>query len=147
MLRQGPISLTLHAAFEPLLAALFIAAPFLFGFSDDGSATAVSIIVGIGVLVIGMSTCWPVSLIKVIPVAAHLVLDIVIAAFLIATPFLFGFSNETTPVAYFLIMGVATLLLTLATRWYRSAGGDGADAVSEGRRGRRRRSRPATDAP
>jgi hypothetical protein len=122
MLRQGPISLTMHAAAEPLLAALFIAAPFLFGFSGQGAPTAVSIVVGIAVLVVAMSTCWRLSLIKVIPVAAHMVVDLVVAAFVIASPFLFGFSDQTGPTAFFLVVGVLHLLAVLGTRWVPATG-------------------------
>jgi hypothetical protein len=135
MLRQGPISLTMHAAAEPLLAALFIAAPFLFGFSDQGAPTAVSIVVGIAVLVVAMSTCWRLSLIKVIPVAAHMVVDLVVAAFVIASPFLFGFSDQTGPTAFFLVVGVLHLLAVLGTRW---APATGPDARPPRRRLRRR---------
>jgi hypothetical protein len=123
MLRQGPISLTMHAAAEPLLAALLIAAPFLFGFSGQGAATAVAIVAGVAVLLVAMSTTWRLSLIKVIPVAAHLVFDLALAALLIAAPFLFAFSHETAPTAFFLVVGVLLLLAVLATRWAQ-AGGD-----------------------
>jgi hypothetical protein len=134
MLRQGPISLTLHAAAEPLLAALFIAAPFLFGFSDQGAPTAVAIVVGLTVLVVAMSTCWRLSLIKVIPVAAHMVLDLALAAVVIASPFLFGFSDVSAPTAFFLVMGVLDLLAVLGTRWAPDAGATGSPARWPGRR-------------
>jgi hypothetical protein len=124
MLRQGPISLTMHAAAEPLLAALFIAAPFLFAFSAQGAPTAVSIVVGIVVLIVAMSTCWRLSLVKAIPVAAHMVIDLVVAAFVIASPFLFGFSHRTAPTAFFLVLGVLHLLAVLGTRWAPAAGPD-----------------------
>jgi hypothetical protein len=137
MLRQGPISLLMHAAAEPLLAALFIAAPFLFGFSDQGAPTATAIVAGVVVLLIAMSTQWRLSLIKAIPIAAHLVTDLVIAVVLIAAPFLFGFSDQSAPTAFFIVMGVVDLLATLGTRWYPAAGTDGsATGGSRFRRGR-----------
>jgi hypothetical protein len=136
MLRQGPISLTMHAAAEPLLAALFIVAPFLFGFSDQAAPTAVSIVIGLCVLLVAMSTRWRLSLIKAIPIPAHMVTDLVLSALLITSPFLFGFSDQSTPTAFFIVMGVVDLLATLATRWYPAAGQDGRG--SRGRFGRRR---------
>jgi SPW repeat len=117
MLRQGPISLTLHSMLEPVIAALLIAAPFLFGFSDDGAPTAVSIVIGLGVLVVGMSTRWRLSLVKAIPIPVHLTIDLIVGALLIAAPFLFGFSDDATATAFFLIAGVGEILATLATRW------------------------------
>jgi hypothetical protein len=145
MLRQGPISLTLHAALEPLIAALLIAAPFLFGFSDQGAPTAVSIVAGIAVLLIGMSTDWRLSLIRAIPVPAHLAIDLGMAGVLVASPFLFGYSDQTAPTAFCIIMGVALLLAVLGTRWYPAAGNDG--KRQGGRRFGRRRHRDATAMP
>jgi hypothetical protein len=132
MLRQGPISLTLHAMLEPVIAALLIASPFLFGFSDDGAPTAVAIVLGVAVLVVGMSTRWRLSLVKAIPISVHLTIDLIVAALLIASPFLFGFSDDSAPTAFFLVMGVAALLVVLATRWTGAA--SGSPAPSRGRR-------------
>ncbi|HEY4096299.1 MAG TPA: SPW repeat protein [Baekduia sp.] len=122
MLRQGPLSLTLHSLLEPVLAALLIAAPFLFGFSDQGAPTAVAIIAGIEVLVVAMSTDWRVSLIRAVPIAAHLAIDFGLAVVLIAAPFLFGFSDQGAPTAFFIIIGVLLLLVVLGTRWYPEVG-------------------------
>ena len=118
MLRQGPIPLNLHGILEYVLGALLIAAPFLFTFSDVGSATALSIVAGVFVLLSGASTDgFRTSLVKVIPLGAHIVLDYLLGALFIAAPFLFGVSDESAPTALFLVLGVLALLLTVATRW------------------------------
>ena len=116
MLRQGPFSAFLHGAAEYVAAALFIVAPFLFGFDSD-AATAVAIVVGVGILVVTASSDLPTGLARVIPVTIHAVLDVVVAGFLIAAPFLFGFSDDGGPTAFFLILGVIHLLLTIGTRY------------------------------
>ena len=116
MLRQGPISRFLHGAIEYLAAVLLIAAPFLFSF-DSGAATAVSIIAGVIVIAVAASTEGPSSLIDSIPITVHVLLDFALAATLIASPFLFGFSDESAPTAFFLVLGVAHLLVTIATRF------------------------------
>jgi len=109
---------------EYAIAALLIAAPFLFGFSDIGSATAVSIVAGVVVLVSGATTeGFPSALVKVVPVTVHVALDYVLAVVFIAAPFLFGFSDEGTPTAFFIAMGVVALLITLATAWNPEASG------------------------
>ncbi|MGI8595930.1 MAG: hypothetical protein ACR2LY_01405, partial [Thermoleophilaceae bacterium] len=63
----------------------------------------------------------------------------ILAAFLIAAPFLFGFNTESAPLAVFLVMGVAHLLITIATRFRvpREAEtlGEGAPVPSAGRHG------------
>ncbi len=116
MLRQGPISRFLHGAIEYAAGVLLIAAPFLFAF-DAGAAIAVSIIAGVVVLVVAASTEGPSSLINSIPVAIHILLDYALAVALITSPFLFGFSDESAPTAFFLVLGVAHLLVTIATRF------------------------------
>lgn len=116
MLRQGPIPPYVHGALEYVAAGLLIAAPFLLGFDSD-AATAASIVVGVAVLVITASTESATGLAKVIPVAIHAVLDLVLAAFLIAAPFLLGFQDETAPTAFFIVLGVVHLLLTIGTRF------------------------------
>ena len=116
MFKQGPIPAFVHGIIEYLAAALFIAAPFLFAF-DSGTATAVSIVVGVLILIVTASTALPTGLIKSIPVQAHAVIDFLLGAVLIASPFLFGFSDDGTATAFFIILGVAYLLLTIATRF------------------------------
>lgn len=116
MLRQGPISRFLHGAIEYLAGVLLIVAPFLLSF-DSGAATAVSIAAGVVVIAVAASTDGPSSLINSIPMATHIVLDFALAAALIASPFLFGFSDESSATAFFLVLGVLHLLVTIATRF------------------------------
>ena len=117
MMRQGPIPLTVHALAEPFLAVLLIAAPWLFGFDDVGSATAISIVAGIAVLLVGMSTDWKIAMVRKIPLVAHMALDFGLGIFLVAAPFLFGFSDESPALVFFLVLGIALLLSALGTRW------------------------------
>jgi hypothetical protein len=116
VLRQGPIPAFVHGAAEYVAGGLLIAAPFIFGF-DAEAATAASIVVGVLVLVITASTESSTGLAKMIPVTIHAVLDLVLAGFLIAAPFLFGFSDEGTATAFFIVLGVVHLLLTIGTRF------------------------------
>jgi VIT1/CCC1 family predicted Fe2+/Mn2+ transporter len=116
MFKQGPVPAFVHGVIEYLAGALFIAAPFLFSFDDD-TATAVSIVAGVVILVVTASTALPTGLIKSIPVQAHAMIDFLLAAVLIAAPFLFGFSDDGTATAFFIVLGVVHLLLTIATRF------------------------------
>ncbi len=116
MLRQGPIPRFAHGAIEYLAGVLLIAAPFLFAFEAD-AAVALSIVAGVVVIAIAASTEGPSSLIDSIPAATHLLLDFALAAVLIAAPFLFGFSDESSPTAFFIVLGVVHLLLTIGTRF------------------------------
>jgi hypothetical protein len=111
--KQGPIPAFVHGIVEYAAAILFIAAPFLFNFTED-AATATSVIVGVLMLIIAASTEWRTGLIQSIPVIAHVMLDYVVAIFLIAAPFVLGFKDDA---AFFIVLGVALLLLTIATRF------------------------------
>ena len=95
---------------------LFIVAPFVFGF-DSNAATALSIVVGVGVLVVTASSQLPTGLAKVVPVLLHAIIDFGLSALLIASPFLFGFSDEGSTTAFFIVLGVVHLLLTIGTRF------------------------------
>jgi len=116
MLRQGPIPFFVHGAIEYVAGVFLIAAPFLFSY-EAGAATAVSIVAGVVVLVVAAATEGPTSAIDSIPISVHLVLDLALAALLVATPFLFAFSDEGPPTAVFIVLGVAHLLITIATRF------------------------------
>ena len=118
MFKKGPVPAFVHGLLEYAAAALFIAAPFLFAFESD-TATGISIGAGVLVLVLAASTAMPTGLIKSVPVQAHVVLDYLLALLLIAAPFLFGFDDDGTATAFFIVIGVVHLLLTIATRFIR----------------------------
>lgn len=116
MIKDGPIPLFLHGVAEYAAAVLFILAPFLFGF-DGNVPTAVSIAVGVVILLVALVTEYPAGVVRNLPLAAHIVLDFVLAIFLIAAPFIFSFTDEGGPFAFFVILGVVHLVLTTLTRF------------------------------
>ena len=116
MLRDGPIPRFVHGAIEYAAGVIFLVAPFVLGF-DAGAATAVSIVVGVLVLVVAASTEGPTSLSNALQIQLHVLLDYALAAFLIASPFLFGYSDETEPTAFFIAVGVLHMLITIGTRF------------------------------
>ena len=116
VLRQGPIPRFAHGLIEYAAGVVFIGAPFVLVF-EDAAATAVSIVVGVVILVVAAATTGPTSIVDQIPVAAHVALDYLLAFFLIAAPFLFGYADETAPLAFFIVLGVAHLLITIGTRF------------------------------
>ncbi|NYM68933.1 hypothetical protein GPV54_24790, partial [Salmonella enterica subsp. enterica serovar Typhimurium] len=78
MFKRGPIPPFVHGVLDYLLAALLIAAPFLFAFDSD-AATAVSLVAGLAVLVLGAFTAWTTGIVKSIPPVAHAMLDYALA--------------------------------------------------------------------
>lgn len=116
MISQGPIPRFLHGVIEYLAGVLLIAAPFLFAFESD-AAVALSIVAGVVVIAVAASTEGRGSLIDSIPISIHVLIDFALAAVLIAAPFLFGFSGESAPTAFFIVLGVLHLLVTIGTRF------------------------------
>lgn len=131
MLTQGPIPRFVHGIIEYVAAAAFFFAPFLLDF-DSNAATAVSIVLGVVVLAVAASTEGSTSLINSISLGVHVALDYALAALLIATPFIFGFSDETEPTAFFIGIGVLHLLVTLGTRFRKEERAEPADFVMTG---------------
>jgi hypothetical protein len=114
---KGPIPLKAHAALEPIVAIVLIAAPWIFGFNDVGSSTATSIAVGVIMLVSGMSTRWRFSLVKMIPLRTHFRMDLVLGAVLIVAPFVFGDSDRGDATRFLVVIGILELATALSTRW------------------------------
>lgn len=117
MLREGPIPRAVHGTVEYFVGLLFIAAPFLFDFDSD-TATGVSIAVGVAILIVTAVTAdLPTSLVRQLPLSAHVAVDFVLAIFLVAAPFVLGFADDEAPRNLFMIFGVAHLLITIGTRF------------------------------
>jgi hypothetical protein len=117
MLRQGPLPLAVHGILEYVLGVLFIAAPWLLSFDTVGEATAICIVVGVGVILLAATTQWPPSLVNVVPIGLHIAFDVALGAFLIASSFLFDFEDVSAPRILTIVVGVAELLVVVATRW------------------------------
>lgn len=91
------LSTRTHSIIGIIVALALILAPNLFGFSDNGgAAAAVPRLLGIVLLVSELITDNGFSLAKIIPMRTHLSLDYIAGLFLLASPWLFGFSNEGT---------------------------------------------------
>jgi hypothetical protein len=117
---RGPIPLNLHAALEPLMAVVIIAAPWIFRFSATDSATAICVLVGIAMLLVGSMTDWRMSLVRLIPLRGHLMGDLALGAVLVLSPLIFGFADEGGPTRFMVIAGVLELMTALMTRWDRT---------------------------
>ena len=116
MLRQGPFSARLHGLGEYLIGGFFIAAPFIFGF-DNGVAVAIGIVGGIAMILLAATAETGLPLSGIVPVRVHVLFDVLVAAFFVASPFVFGFSDEAAPTALFIAAGVIHLLSTVGTRF------------------------------
>lgn len=131
VIRQGPIPPWLHGLLEYVVGIVCIVAPFLLAF-QSGAAKAVGIIAGLLIIVVAAITTGSTSIVNSLPISVHILFDYALAAVLVASPFLFAFSAETAPTAFFIALGVVHLLVTIATRFLREKGGE-AGAAAERR--------------
>jgi hypothetical protein len=92
-----PISSKLHTLIGLVGGALLLFAPTLFGFTDNAAAMNVSIAVGIFIILSEIITTSPWSPVKLVPMKAHIVLDVITGLFLAASPWLFNFMNNDQP--------------------------------------------------
>jgi hypothetical protein len=101
---------------EPVIAAVFIAAPFVLDFQSS-TAKTLSIIFGVAVLLVGLTTQWRMSIVQLIPLRTHFGIDVGMGIVAILAPFVLGFSDESDATIFLIVMGVLELGAALATDW------------------------------
>lgn len=116
-MERGLMGPNTHGMVEPVMAVLLIAAPWIFGFSHVDSATAIAVILGVVMLLMGSMTQWRPSLVKLIPLKTHFMGDLLVGAVLILSPFIFGFSDDGAATRFMIIFGVIELMAAAGTRW------------------------------
>jgi hypothetical protein len=116
LVRRGSVPLAAHGLIEYGAGVLFVAAPFLFSFETD-TATVMSVLTGAALLVFAVVTDYPAGFVRSLPLDSHIVLDYVLAVVLIVSPFVLGFTDDGPALAFFLVLGIAHLLLTVMTRF------------------------------
>lgn len=108
------ISTRIHGVIDYLMGLFLIVSPWLFGFTDGTAAQWVLIILGLGALLYSFITDYELGLLKVIPMKAHLMIDLVSGIFLAASPWIFGFSEEVY--LPHVLLGVAEIGASLMTK-------------------------------
>jgi hypothetical protein len=105
-----------HAPLDYIVGLALIAAPWIFQFSEHTAATVVSIVLGIGLIAYSLITDYELGVWKVAPMAVHNLIDIAAGAFLAASPWIFGFADESANVwVPHVVVGLAAVFLGLTT--------------------------------
>ena len=105
-----------HAPLDYIVGAALIAAPWIFQFSDVQAATVVSIVLGIGLIAYSLITDYELGVWKVAPMAVHNLIDVIAGALLAASPWIFGYADESANVwVPFVVVGLAAIFLGLTT--------------------------------
>ena len=116
LMRRGIVPPLIHGILDYPLAALLIVAPLLLNF-DDAAAKWIAFALGIGAAVLAVGTAWRTGIVRIIPPLLHGYTDVVVTVALIVLPFIVGFSGHTTALVFYVAVGAAGLVATLATRF------------------------------
>ena len=116
LMRRGIVPPLIHGILDYPLAALLIVGPLALGF-DDAAAKWIAFAFGVGAAVLAVGTAWPTGIVRIIPPLLHGYADITVTVALIVLPFIVGFSDHTTALVFYLIVGAGGLAATLATRF------------------------------
>jgi hypothetical protein len=111
-----PISPAVHGVLDYLTCVFFALAPSLFGLT--GAYATVCYVLAGGYLIISLLTNMPLGLFKAIPFWLHGKLELVSGPIFIASPWLFGFAENTTARNLFVGAGIVFLLVYSLTQWY-----------------------------
>lgn len=108
------ISSTFHGYIDYTTALVLIIAPFLiFPAGAPEIAKYLSVAAGVGLIIYSLITDYSVSARKAISFKLHLILDFIAGAVFVAAPFVLGLTGITK--TYFLIMGLAVIIVVLTT--------------------------------
>jgi hypothetical protein len=116
LMARGIISPQVHGVLDYPLAAILIAGPLVLNF-DDPAATVIALVFGGGAAVLALGTNWSTGVVRVIPPLLHGYADICVTLAMIVLPFAVGFSDDTTALVFYEVVGGGGLLATLATRF------------------------------
>ena len=107
----------LHAPLAYIVGAALIAAPWIFQFSEHTAASAVAIVLGIGLIVYSLFTDYELGVWRTVPMSVHNLFDIAAGAVLAASPWIFGFADESANVwVPHVVVGLAAIGLGLTTK-------------------------------
>ena len=105
-----------HAPLDYIVGAALIAAPWILQFSEHTAATVVPVVLGIGLIAYSLFTNYELGVWKVAPMAVHNLIDIAAGTLLAASPWIFGFADETANVWLpHLVVGLAAVFLGVTT--------------------------------
>jgi SPW repeat len=107
----------LHAPLDYIVGVVLVAAPWIFQFSGDAAATAVSIVLGVGLVAYSLFTNYELGVWKVAPMAVHNLIDVVAGALLAVSPWIFGYADKGANYWLpFVVIGIAAIFLGLTTK-------------------------------
>jgi hypothetical protein len=83
----------IHTYIGLVVGVVLIAAPWIFGFDDESTPKWTAVVIGLFLLVNELVTTSPSSPVKVVPMKAHIAIEVVTGIVLAVSPWLFGFAD------------------------------------------------------
>ena len=109
------ISITLFGVLNYVIAIVMMASPWIFGFyTVGGGALLLPIYLGWLYLIMAIFSANKVGFIPVFPIQMHLVINVMVGPFLLASPWLYGFASRVF--LPHLILGLLLFLLGIFTK-------------------------------
>lgn len=129
MLSAGPKPLKPlpHGVIDYAMAGTLMAAPWLFGFSRNRTATINAVVSGMGILGLSLMTRYPLGAVKKISFPVHGVIETVAALMTAAAPWTLGFSRDNAAKTAHVMSGLATLGVVAITDYRAAEQPGGAD--------------------
>lgn len=111
------ISIKTHNVADYCLGALFLAAPYLFGFAGMYFAHDVFTVLGFAVLGYSLLTGYRLSLIKAVPLSMHMTFDVIVGFFAVLAPWIYGYREELTvlQMAVHWVLGLGAIAAAVMT--------------------------------
>ncbi|QMU29090.1 SPW repeat domain-containing protein [Adhaeribacter radiodurans] len=106
---KQPISRQMHGVADYSYIPTITAAPELFNFKEEKTATTLCRVLGGNLFLTSILTRAEWGLVKVLPFKAHLALDVAAGIFTASAPWLFGFADNTNARNAFLAFGLTSI--------------------------------------
>ena len=107
------LSTKVHGILDYLMGILLVALPWILGFNAVPAATWTLIFVGAMMITLALFTNYEAGIVRSVPMASHLYVDMGTGLLLAISPWLFGFADQVYQPH--LVLGIVEILAALVT--------------------------------
>jgi hypothetical protein len=108
------VSTKIHGLLDYMMSIVLMGSPWLLGFARAEGETWIPVILGTTMLIYSLFTDYEYGALKILPVRAHLLFDLVSGVFLAASPWILGFADYVF--LPHLVLGIAEVGAALVTK-------------------------------
>lgn len=107
-----------HGILDYLTVIIFLLAPSIVGFS--GLPATISYLLAIVHFLLTLFTSFQMGVAKIVPLAAHGIIELIVSIVLIILPWILGFADNNPAKYFFIIIGIIIFLVWLTTNYKHS---------------------------